>query len=176
MLWPPKPSSRLISPKSTRKLEKVLAVGGLRRDLGARRNDGFYMRKHFMDCVVSWCLLFARGERFLGRLLLIAKGEQESELWADKRRVDSPRILWLCEICGIFFGFLCSTFPLNTLHETLHGAPVRETPPRLRQSFLHAHDLVAGVDVNDLPSNRRRAFAGQEDAGGSQFCRIDVPF
>ena len=51
-----------------------------------------------MDCVGGWCLLFARGDHFLGRLLLIVKSEQESGLWADKRRVDSPRILWLCEI------------------------------------------------------------------------------
>src|SRR6266480_3607605 len=41
-----------------------------------------------------------------------------------------------------------------------------------KSDSLHAHDLIATIDVNDLAGNGRRAIARQKNAGLAQLSRI----
>lgn len=120
----------------------------------------------FIVCGEGIVFLHACGRvrlAFFGEIVVDCKGRKRERVYG---RISGE---WIRRDCFGFAKFedFCVRLFLDVLRETL---------PRLGQNFLHPHDLVAGVDVNDLPSNCRRSFAGQENAGGSQLCRIDVPF
>ena len=72
--------------------------------------------------------------------------------------------------------------PGNRKHRSreLVGELHRRTPfqvavPGTGHGPLHAHDLIAGVHVDDLAGDGGGAVAGQKDTGGAEFLGQDIP-
>ena len=77
-------------------------------------------------------------------------------------------------------GTISKSIMPDALHPNKAGYEIwaRAIEPKLAallgESGLHPHDLVAAIDVDHLPGDRRGAVAGEESAGRAEFLRQHV--